>query len=395
MRRKKPAREKHLERHGRSIRFVMVRAGKRILRDLETGDMSEAIRLRDYYLATGRWRPTGALLSEGLRDYQRGDFDRNAMRAVEIWKDNRDDALAYIDAAHDGLIPIVAGLELIHDRQGNAITDKTKATQLREARSFAAWLKSRGIPPDVQRVSFEDARDYAKSLEQEGFAPQSVRSKTLPLVKLFRFFNVNPNPFKFASRPVALDEGEKARAFTDEEVRRLLTGGGEPDLLAAIKIGLLTGMRVGEMLNLRVEDVRGDCLHVRKNKTRAKERKVIPVHSQIASDIARLCDGRAPGDYLFDMEGNDNSRAARFWRAFTPYRIKCGVDDRSVNQKSRVTFHSARHWLMGKLEGAGVDERIAARIAGHKFRAITYGTYSTGGAVEELRQALERVRLPY
>ena len=82
-------------------------------------------------------------------------------------------------------------------------------------------------------------------------------------------------------------------------------------------------------------------------------------------------------------------------KAFTYYRRSLGIDDRRTGRKrSLVNFHSFRRWFITKAEQAGIPESTIATVVGHKRQGMTFGLYSAGPQLEQLRACVEAVKLP-
>jgi hypothetical protein len=64
------------------------------------------------------------------------------------------------------------------------------------------------------------------------------------------------------------------------------------------------------------------------------------------------------------------------------------------NRRSRVNFHSFRRWWITSAEQAGVQENLIAAVVGHRRPGLSLGLYSSGPSLEQLRTAIEAVKLP-
>jgi integrase len=47
-------------------------------------------------------------------------------------------------------------------------------------------------------------------------------------------------------------------------------------------------------------------------------------------------------------------------------------------KRDRLSFHSFRHTVAGRLEVAAVSQTDAARVLGHTIAGMSYGVYSSG-----------------
>jgi integrase len=146
---------------------------------------------------------------------------------------------------------------------------------------------------------------------------------------------------------------------------------GYEHLSDIIKLGMYTGCRIGELCNMRVEDVGGDYLSVKDAKTYSGIRE-IPIHRDIQQLVERLkqtsTDGYLLSGLSTDNQYGDRSRAMS--QKFGRLKSKLGF------KTKRHAFHSFRATLANRFENAQVDVNFAARIIGHAVPNMTYGLYS-------------------
>ena len=64
--------------------------------------------------------------------------------------------------------------------------------------------------------------------------------------------------------------------------------------------------------------------------------------------------------------------------------------DRGID-KALVGFHSWRRTVLTLLENAKVPELEAARLVGHHVSSMSYGVYSGGPDLPQLRETVERI----
>ena len=175
--------------------------------------------------------------------------------------------------------------------------------------------------------------------------------------------------------------------FTPEDYRRLLQGVPEHDgaLGDLIQLGAYTGCRIEELCNLKIQNVSADYLKIADAKTEAGIRKV-PLHSAIRQLVARLRDTSSDGYLLADLTFNKyGDRSNAIGKRFGNLKRKLGYGPEHV-------FHSFRRGVVTQFEEAGVPENIAARIVGHDYKTITFGTYSGGASINTMQEAIEVLR---
>lgn len=168
-------------------------------------------------------------------------------------------------------------------------------------------------------------------------------------------------------------------------------------------IALYTGMRSGEICQLRPDDVRkegnvwyfnvseeGDGQSV---KTEASIRRV-PVHSKlIAAGFLKYVDyvKKSEATQLWPAlkpKKADGKLNDYFGKAFVRFRRKQGVDRRGI------AFHSFRKCVGTALERARVPESEAVQVLGHDKLSMSYSIYSLGLTLRQLAEIVERIEYP-
>lgn len=207
---------------------------------------------------------------------------------------------------------------------------------------------------------------YKTQRRIEGAAPATT-NKELQLVR--HAFNLTirewewcrNNPMhKVSMEPV---HNQVDRWLTADEETRLLNA--SPVWLREIIIfALNTGMRQGEILALKWQDVdfcRG-TLVVMKSKNR--ERRTVPLNNIVFELLAAkraACGGK---DGLVFLTGLGNPLQARYLvRAFTKARDRADIPD--------FRFHDLRHTFATRLVQKGVDLYKVQRLLGHKTGLMT------------------------
>ncbi|MFT9027242.1 DUF6538 domain-containing protein [Acetobacter indonesiensis] len=199
------------------------------------------------------------------------------------------------------------------------------------------------------------------------------------------------------------------RGWTDDELTLLAhtpwngTSVSRATWAGIISVGMFTGTRLGEICNLRRQDIEVidgvPCFHVRPHpedgwspKTSAGTR-IIPIHSSLLrmEGLNLLEDNDEK--YLFpDLTVSaSGERGDNFARSFSKHKKRLGLPD-------AVTFHSFRHTVSTKLRNqeAHIRELWIDTILGHEASHKSQGTinYTSGIEVSNLQQVIEALTYP-
>lgn len=200
---------------------------------------------------------------------------------------------------------------------------------------------------------------------------------------------------QFLKITVSESDEEKARFFNKDELKlifnnldfvvdypvtpkRLLPH----NLTDTLVVMLYTGMRIGELIELKVSDIHLDDRYIdlRGTKTKAAKR-IVPIHK----DIIPIIEKRLNGKYLFeDVEGKQLEY--RRWRRsfYIPFMESIGLTQ---------TPHSTRHTFISAMDSCGVPASSVAlkRIAGHSNQSVT--EHYTHKDINELIETIDKLVL--
>jgi excisionase family DNA binding protein len=171
----------------------------------------------------------------------------------------------------------------------------------------------------------------------------------------------------------------KERILTEDEETRLLAA-SYPTLRSIIRVALNTGMRLGEILTLRWDQVDFNGMKLTVLKTKSGKPRTIPLNEALYGELLALrsADGRSP--FVFP---NPNT-ALPLTTVDTSFRAACqraGI--------SGLRFHDLRHTFGSRLVEKGVDIETVRSLLGHSSIAITQRyVHSTD---ERRRAAVEKL----
>ncbi len=172
----------------------------------------------------------------------------------------------------------------------------------------------------------------------------------------------------------------KERILTPDEESRLLEHSAEhlkPIILAALN----TGMRRGEILGLRCEQVDLHRRTVRLEKTKGGRVRIVPINDALYEVLAaqRRANGASP--YVFPAPGS-RGPLHDVKTAFNAATRRAGIKG--------LRFHDLRHTFASRLIEGGVDLITVKDLLGH--HSVTITQRYTHSGVDQKRRAVEVLR---
>lgn len=268
-------------------------------------------------------------------------------------------------------------------------------------RAYRGAMENRVLPElgslrlaDLHRP---DIQDFADALVTEGLSPSSVQTTLLPLRAIFRRAisrgELVVNPCTGLELPAV--RGRRERFASPEEAEILIAAAPSRDR-AVWATAMYSGLRLGELRALRVEDVdlANGVIRVERGwdpvegeialKSHAGRRKV-PITAVLRGFLTdHLAHTEREGSALiFGRTASDpftanrvQGRADNAWEAAnTRERELAEEGGREPAVLERITPHACRHTFASLMIAAGVNAKALSTFMGHANISITLDRY--------------------
>jgi len=155
-------------------------------------------------------------------------------------------------------------------------------------------------------------------------------------------------------------DNQRVRYLTEEEEGKLLKIAPEP-LKSIIIIALNTGMRQGEILNLKWRDINFKDGIIIIQDSKSKEKRILPMNQTTKELFLNLLSSETQ-EYIFEKKGK---KFSTFYISHLFERIvkQAGIKD--------FRFHDLRHTFASRLVMAGVSLKTIQELLGHKTFTMT------------------------
>lgn len=158
----------------------------------------------------------------------------------------------------------------------------------------------------------------------------------------------------------------RLRFLSVDECRQLLDVCPQ-DFGVLVHAALNTGLRLGELISLRVGDVREGCVFVQQ--TKSGKARTIPLSDAGLSFFEELCSGREKSSVLFRQADGQP------W-----YKMRISRLMREANQEARLDppahFHDLRRSYGSLLINAGASGEVIQKLLGHSDMRMTLRVYA-------------------
>src|SRR3990167_5334004 len=224
----------------------------------------------------------------------------------------------------------------------------------------------------VHEVKAEDIRSFLAKLQNKGYTPKSLSRKLNSTKTFFRFLKVQElitdDPASLVDHPKF--ETKPPRILSPIEYRALRDAARDDVRIAAIiEVLLQTGIRIGELASLRIDDVfygegaKEGNLFIRALENRPE--RTVPLNKSAESALKRYIQVRpkTTNKALFITKTGKPLLVRNIRTAIDRYYRKAGIAGAKVND--------LRHtWVAHHLQ-SGASLVLISKIAGHKRLSTT------------------------
>ena len=251
---------------------------------------------------------------------------------------------------------------------------------------FKNWLaKTHPEVTALHEITASLVEEYATHLWRSGIAPRTYNGTIKFLRSMFKVLRTRAGLSSnvWEEIPAQENETQGRRNLTPEELA-VVCAKAEGSLRYWLAIGLYTGLRLGDVVTLRWDEIDFDGHAIKRipNKTRRKGKVVtFPLHSVLEGMLRQLRSESDPAAvYLFpdDAELHATGRVATITNRIQDHFVTCGIQtteklDGGHRKRAivRVGFHSLRHSFVSLCAANRVPQVAIQELVGHGSPAMT------------------------
>ncbi len=240
-------------------------------------------------------------------------------------------------------------------------------------------LKSFYSAKDIQSLTSPDIEKFITRKIDQGLSDQSI-SLYANAINYLYINIVNKQNYKKlrhqrrSSRlPVVLSKPEIENIFDaiDNVKHKLI-----------MKVAYSAGLRVSEVVKLKVEDIDFDRKLIHIKMAKGKKDRISLLSEKLIPDLKNLIFYKQPKDWLFESERGGVLSTASLQKTFKKALKKACI-------KKSATFHSLRHSFATHLLENGTDIRYVQELLGHQnIKTTQIYTHVTNNAIRNIKSPL-------
>lgn len=256
-------------------------------------------------------------------------------------------------------------LEYLEIEKG--LAQNTVDAYRRDLQSFADHVVSKDIN-DIDRISINS---YIRYLRESGLAPTSIIRKVASLRGFFKWATsvgtINKNPASTLEQPKVPKRLPKV--CSAKEIEEMLHNSLTPTEHAMIELLYSCGLRVSELVNLKIGDIDLNSKYVRCFGKGSKER-IIPI-GETAKNVVR--EYLTTRDFLVKKYNLDTKKLfiSDTGKSITRQFVYSFIHAQGKLIHKNISPHTLRHSFATHLLENGADLRIVQELLGHSDVSTT------------------------
>jgi len=232
---------------------------------------------------------------------------------------------------------------------------------------------------NLDSIDIDFIKQYLLTKVDKGMSSQTVNQS----LQAINFFCWNVLKFrgkidiKFAKTPSKLPI-----VLSRDEIQSILMAIGNEKHNLMIAIAYSGGLRVSEVINLKIKDINLAELTIHIKGAKGNKDRITILPEKLVQNIEKLISSRNQNDFVFASERGGKLTERTAQKVFENALKKSGI------QKD-ATFHSLRHSFATHLLENGVDVRYVQELLGHaNIRTTQLYTKVTNPSLRNIKSPL-------
>ncbi|MCX8021001.1 MAG: site-specific integrase, partial [Chitinophagaceae bacterium] len=229
----------------------------------------------------------------------------------------------------------------------------TIQTYTQEFRSLLKLLKH--VP--VDSLTPERLRDYFLYVHRKYKIKESAMNTKINAIK-FYFEQVLHRNSMFFDNPCPKKPLQLPKVLSKQQIKKILSVVKNPKHLLMLKLCYGMGLRVSEIVNLKIEDIDSDTMRVRIENAKGKKDRYVRLPDSILPELRSYYKTFRPKYWLFEGQYGGKYSIRSVQAVFKTAMQKAKID-------KRIGMHGLRHSYATHLIEAGADIRYLKNLLGH------------------------------
>ena len=280
---------------------------------------------------------------------------------------------------------------MIEDMTARGLGQQSQRGHIRACKRFAAYLKR-----SPETATAEDVRLFQLHLMQSGLTIQN-RNRTMTGLRFL--LRVTMRRLDLAAEIFHMKEPVRVpQILSAEEAKRLLLMAGKPQVRMLFSIGYGAGLRVSEVVKLKVKHIDSALGVIRVEQAKGKKDRQVMLSPETLDLLKQWWKVRSKKyDHGVPLQERWLFPGRRKGLHLTPRQVSRLFHEtvEAAGIRKKLTLHALRHSFATHLFDRGVDIRTIQALLGHeKLETTARYTRVATGLITAVESPLDQLSLP-
>lgn len=271
--------------------------------------------------------------------------------------------------------------------------DKSQNTARAYENSVVRFVNHFDIADDITKISNISPEMFRQYIYSLNLSPESANGHIRNISAFISWLKNSEyivdekiTGTKFGSSRFLKEQKKQVVTLTNEECRELIRSASDIQVKFMIALMLSTGVRRGELVSIKLQDVDFETGEILIKGKGGKERFVAVSETILNMMNMYMATHDKKSNYLFYSTRADGAIEGRLSEKSVGNRIKTALDNTSISEerKSKITAHKLRATLATSIiEQAGIE--AARQVLGHASLSTTQRYNNSKLAIDALK----------
>ena len=238
----------------------------------------------------------------------------------------------------------------------------------------------------VEEITEEEIIAFLRYLVNERKISTSYQNQSINAIK-FYYERVLGGSRKIYLIERPRKENYLPEVLSEEEISSILKAISNLKHKAIIMVIYSGGLRISELINLRVKDIDSDRMQIRISQAKGKKDRYTLLSNKTLLILRKYFTEYKPKEWLFEGESGGQYSDRSIQNILKRAVLKVGI-------KKRITVHTLRHSFATHLLENGTDLRYIQNLLGHSSSKTTeIYTHITNKGFDQIKNPLDKLEI--
>jgi len=259
-------------------------------------------------------------------------------------------------------------------------SENTLRSYLNGLNIFLDYLKAN----QIKKVTSKELETFFYFSKKEMGFSYSMMKQLLASVK-FLYNEVLKEPIGFDFNIKMKKPSTIPEVLSVQEVQRFLNTFSNLKHKAIFTLCYSAGLRLGEILNIKIQDIDSDRMQIRIQQAKGKKDRYSILSPKVLELLRNYVAEYKPKEYLFEGQHGGKYSSASVQQLMRRHRKKANI-------KKKATPHTLRHSFATHLLDNGTGIRFIQELLGHKHISTTQiYTHVSSRSIKEVKSPIENL----